>query len=283
MRLSLLLALLLSPALHAAPRKPPAPSNDLPCGEGCTSWDSPQQAFARVLAAQPELLAVGEVHEVEGASKRVKSAIKRFTQLMLPALKGKASHLVVETWITSGRCGEVEKQASAQVQKVTRRPAQTENEVLTLMKSAYDLGITQHILTLECEEYRSMLQADGEMDPGKTLLLVKDKMAEKALKVRAKESAAAGRRMVVLYGGAVHNDVAPSEGFKEYSFAAELGAAAPGKYLELDLYVPEYIEKDDDLKKEPWFAEAMQLSAKGRTVLLHPRAATFLLVFPRTR
>src|SRR5438309_2107675 len=102
------------------------------CGAEPLAFKSPAEAFARVLREKPLVLAVGEYHEVEGAAK-TKSALKRFTELMLPSLKGHASSLVVETWITNGRCGEAEVKAVAEVKKVTQRPQHTEDEVETLM------------------------------------------------------------------------------------------------------------------------------------------------------
>ena len=70
----------------------------------------------KVLELQPSILAVGEVHQVEGGPK-VKSAVKRFATELLPALKGRAGALVLETWMTTGKCGELEKKATAAVAK----------------------------------------------------------------------------------------------------------------------------------------------------------------------
>jgi hypothetical protein len=121
------------------------------------------------------------------------------------------------------------------------------------------------------------------MDPEKTLLLVGTKMLEKAKELREKDSGAAGEKTVVLYGGALHNDLYPSEVFKDYAFGQELHKLTQGHYLELDLYVPEYIQKDADLMKEKWFAIAMKQARAGKTTLLNPRPDSYVIVFPRTR
>ena len=71
---------------------------------GITTFSSPKDAFAYVLAMRPQILGVGEYHELKGAPK-VPSAIKHFTNDALPILDGGATSLVVETWMLNGRCG----------------------------------------------------------------------------------------------------------------------------------------------------------------------------------
>src|SRR5690349_14192543 len=62
---------------------------------------------AMLAKVEPRVLGVGEVHVVQGGPV-VRSALARFTDDM-DLLKGRATDLVVETWVTDGRCGEEEK------------------------------------------------------------------------------------------------------------------------------------------------------------------------------
>lgn len=264
-------------ALAAAP----AADGKVPC-PGCATFKTPRGAFEKVLAEAPLVLAVGEYHEVKGGPK-VPSAIKRFTNDFLPLLQGKAGALIAETWMLSGKCGEVEKQANQEVEKVTQRPKETEDEVTTLLDRSYKLGLKNHILLLSCDDYRSMLGEDGELDAAKSLLLVKRKVEEKALEVREKEEAGVEGKMLVLYGGALHNDLEPLEALKDYTFGPALLREAQGRYLELDLLVPEYVRDDEDLAKLPWFAPAMARAAKGQTVLVSPAPNVRFLLFPAKR
>src|SRR5262249_47842420 len=117
----------------------------------------------------------------------------------------------------------------------------------------------------------------------KSLLLVRRKVEEKADEVREKGEAGTRDQVLVLYGGALHNDLNPAPGFEEVTFGPSLRRATDGGYLEVDLLVPEYVEGDDDLKKESWFDEAMKLSAQGKTVLVSPGPDTFELIFARTK
>ncbi|MBK7860459.1 MAG: hypothetical protein IPJ65_17965 [Archangiaceae bacterium] len=250
---------------------------------GLETFPDAKAAFTRVLERKPAILAVGEYHEIEGQGAKVKSAVKRFTTDLLPQLKGRAGALVLETWMTNGRCGEVEKQATAAVAKTTQRPASTEDELTTLLDRSYKLGLANHILVLSCDEYRSMLGDDGELDGEKSLTLVRRKIEEKALEVREKGEAGTPQRPLLLYGGALHNDLQPADGFEGVTFGPSLQSATDGGYLELDLLVPEYVEKDEELKAQPWFKEAMKLSAAGKTVLVTAGPGSWALVFPRTR
>src|SRR5206468_2645896 len=161
------------------------------------------------------------------------------------------------------------------------RPAHTEDEVETMMSKAYDLGLHNHILALECDEYRSMLDDHGELDAEKSLRMVREKVEAKATELREKGEAGIDEKLLVLYGGALHNDLYPSPDWAEDSFGPSLSAATKDRYLELDLLVPQYVEKDEDLLKQSWFAPALALAAKGKAVLVEPRARSLILVFPR--
>ena len=253
-----------------------------PDGGVLSTFPDAKAAFARVLEKRPSVLAVGEYHEIEGGPK-VPSAVKRFTKELLPMLKGRAGALVLETWMTTGKCGEVEKEAVAAVAKTTKRPETTENELTTLLDKSYSLGMQNHILLLTCDEYKSMLGADGELDGEKSLTLVRRKIEEKTDEAIEKGEGGTPAKAIVLYGGAIHNDLMPAEGFEGVTFGPSMQRATDGGYVELDLLVPEYVENDDDLKKEPWFAEAMKLSTQGKTVLVSPGPATRFLIFARTK
>lgn len=251
------------------------------CGPApCEVFKTSRAAFDRVLERTPVVLAVGEYHEVEGAPK-VKSAISRFTKDLLPALKGKATSLIVETWMTNGKCGQVEKAAVAEVKKVTQRPDTTEDEVTTLLDRSYAMGVANHILVIDCDEYASMLNEQGGLDAEKSLLLVRKKVEEKALEVRAKGEGGLGGKVLMLYGGAIHNDLKPMDGWEAYSFGPSLAKAIDGGYVELDLVVPEYGKADDDLVKEPWWPEALKRAGTTKTVLVAPSPGVYVLVFPK--
>jgi hypothetical protein len=275
-RLLLAAVLALSPAALAKDRP-----RSVPCaGATCTSFASAAEAFARVVAKQPRILGIGEYHQLEGST--APSALHRFTQELLPRLRGRAAELVVETWITDGKCGEVEKQVVGDVKVETRRPAATENEVLTLGIRAKKLGIPPTAVNLTCAQYATVLAKDGSLDDEQLLLLVAKLLGEKALRISAEHHALGDDRTVVIYGGALHNDLAPDPALAGYSYAPGLVKALGARYLELDLYVPEYVAADEEVTAEPWFPATSRKARGARTLLVERGPASFAIVFPET-
>jgi hypothetical protein len=242
----------------------------------------PKDAFAAVLRSQPRILGIGEYHELQGAPK-VPSALKHVTNELLPILDGGASSLIVETWMLNGRCGKVEQQAAQAVEKTTKRPKETEDEVTTMMGRAYDLGLTNHTLLINCDDYKSMLDDTGGLDAEQSLLLMKRKVEELATAVREKGEGGLPGKMLILYGGALHNDLSPTDSDAPYTFGRTLQRDTGGHYAELDLLVPEYVEKDEELLATPWFAGALASAKKGKTVLVQPSPGVNVIVFSYTK
>lgn len=259
------------------------PDAGLECGgTPCATFRTAKEAFAAVLAEQPSVLAVGEYHQLEGQPK-VMSGVKRFTRELLPSLKGRAASLVVETWMVNGRCGEVEKKSTLAVKKATKRPDGTEDEVTALLDASYKLGLSNHILLLDCDDYRRILDEQGELDAEKTLEMVREKVEETATRVREKGEAGTPEKLLVLFGGALHNDLVPANDDRPYVFGPALSQATDGGYVELDLLVPEFVSDDPQLVPQRWFQPALALSAQGKVVLLSPSRGTWLLFFPKTK
>lgn len=262
---------------------PPAPDAGVQCGGApCWRFRTSRDAFARVLDAKPAVLALGEYH-ARTDLPRVRSTISRFMRELLPSLQGRAGSFIAETWMTKGSCGVVEKKAVAQVEKTTKRPKETEDELTTLLYRTADLGMVNHLLLVECDDYRTMLDAAGELDPLKTLEMVRRKVQEKAEEAKEAGEGGSPERMLILYGGALHNDLYPLEDYEPFAFGPALDALTPGAYVELDLIVPEYAADDSDLKATSWFAPAVALTkAKGQPVLVEPKPRSFMLVWPGT-
>ena len=253
------------------------------CGElECWLFGSPRAAFRKVLEAKPKILGVGEYHEIEG-ERRVRSSLAHFTRSLLPELRGRVADLVVETWVTTGNCGQVEKQATEKIEETTQRPESTANELETMLLRAADLGIQPHILVVTCEEYEEILTAEGELDAERLLQLVTRLLREKGLDYYRRGLEAGSGKMVVIYGGALHNDTRPPELIRDLSFGPALAEATGGGYVELDLLVPEYVLSDEDSAKEPWFEAFRRHSSHERKLLIRQSPDSFLLFPPKTR
>lgn len=241
---------------------------------------TPAEALERVLASSPRVLAVGEYHQTEGTS-RVASAVKRFSDQMLPTLEGRATDLILETWMASGRCGQAEQQARAEIEQTTQRPEATEDELVTLLKRAKTRGLRPHILQLSCQDYEQ-IQPDGQVDYHRVLVLTREKLQAKTTAVLIDRAEQTGARppLVVVYGGAVHNDLAPPADDADFCYAPAVDRATGGKLVELDLLVPAFVD-EDVVKATDWYSLYTRAVASGRLALIERGPRSFALVFPR--
>jgi hypothetical protein len=243
-------------------------------------FDSPAEAvrdLLRASASRPRVLAFGEIHEVTGGPKAT-PAIRHFSDEMLAALPS-PGELVVETWMTKGNCGAVEHQVAAQVEQMTKRPESTETDIVRLLRLGKAGGLRSHILELSCATYHSLQNKDGELDAVKLLGAVTIALRDSILALLR-----GGRDPVIVYGGALHNDRHPRSELQEFSFARPVERAAKQRYLEIDLYVPEYVEKDPAITGTdywPKYLEAVRDHA-DKTARVRLAPGSYIIVFPRT-
>ncbi|WP_437989935.1 hypothetical protein [Sorangium sp. So ce145] len=262
----------------AAPTAFPAPA---PCGAlGCLAFDTPAQAFARVLESGPRVLAVGEAHAQQG-SEGIPSTTRRFTELFLPGLAGRASDLIIELWAVDPRC---KKEQVARVETEQRavtqgQAAQNQNEFLALGHAAKRLGIRPHQLTPSCQEYDAIVRAGPDAVTAMLEMIARLTAAE-AKALLGREDATG--KMVIAYGGALHNDVAPRPGRERWSFGPELSAITAGKYVELDLIVRELIKESESWRALPWYPHFDKEKHPDKAVLFNPAPGSYTLIFPRS-
>lgn len=261
-----------------------------PGGPPCFRFASPEAAFRWVFARDPLVLAVGEAHAQKGAED-ISSSTKLFTEVFLPIVAPRASDVVVELWAPDPKCMKAVKQVASAQQVVTSAQASTnQNEYVVLGTKAKEAGMTPWLLRPTCDDF-SMLADAGADGIGAMLGLVKRLTQTKVTQLYERNQsnppdAASSPKAVIAYGGALHNDMAPSESMKDYSFGPELDRLTNGRYVELDLIVPEYVKKNPTWEKLPWFAsfEADQANAaiRDRTSLYVTGDKSFVLVFPST-
>jgi hypothetical protein len=292
------LALLMVAGCHRG-AAPPTPKPDAaPAAiehreQGLRFWSLPDEAAAlrEVLRGGPRILGFGEYHQKKGSAKAA-SAIQRFAGPLLRSLAPSASDLIVETWVTDGRCGEQEREVTRQVEVTTQRPAETENEVIRLAKQAKALGVQPHGLTVSCKDYKRLLGGGEEVDYEKLLDLITRQLERQAQRVwlartkavvAAAKKAAPPARAIVLYGGALHNDrFPPVEELRAFSYAAALDKLSGGHFVEVDLYVPEYIAGDADLAKQAWWPIFRRHASKSRLLLIERGERSYILIFRKS-
>jgi len=269
-----------APAVVAAPSSPaPASPTFRDCGElSCKAFASAADAFDFVLAEKPRVLAVGEAHAQSDGPKAA-SSTRRFMDGLLPHLAPRATDLVIELWLANGSCGNVEQKVAEQQGAVTAPQAATnQNDFIQLGHRAKALGIMPHALVPSCEQYQKIAGA-GAADIEEMLGMIKratQQDIEKLLVERPPE------RLVVAYGGAMHNDLLPREGREDFSFGPALAQATGGHYVELDLVIPEQIKDTEAWRGLPWYAHYSREKAGTDAYLYSWAPHAYALLFPKT-
>lgn len=245
-------------------------------------FDDPAEALAPILSQRPQVVAFGEYHQ-SLKTLAVKSALRRFLDDILPRLQFWPSDLIVETWVPEGDCGGTEKAVVKDVKKTTQRPSKTEDEIVSLIRKSAEMGIKPHILEIACADYQALLGADGEVDYDRLLVLLARQILRTVQDVRRQRPDS--ERPILIYGGALHNDLYPRPETARYSFGPQLYQDVHGLYQEVDLYVPQYVEHDPTVTAEPWWnayqMEARSPQTRHKTALIRRGPHSYVLLFPR--
>ena len=146
--------------------------------------------------------------------------------------------------------------------------------------------MTPWLLRPTCDDF-TMLANAGDDAVGKMLALVKRLTQQKLVQLweRSKGDAGGGKpKMVLAYGGAMHNDLFPAPETKEWSFGPELATATANGYVELDLIVPELVKDTPTWQKLPWYApHKADPGPKDRATLYRNGDRSFTIMFAGTR
>ena len=233
------------PALASAPALPRRASSLAPrwstAAPTCIRFASNEDAFRWVLAHDPAILAIGEAHAQKG-TEAIASATKRFTDSMVSLLENRASDLLVEAWAGDPKCQKASEAGRERAKAgAAGAGAENPNEYVALGTRAKALGVQPHLLRPSCDDYASLADAGADV-VSQSLGLIKRLTQSDATTLFRRNETAKNGKVVVTYGGAMHNDLAPSENLRQYSFGPELATTTAGRYVELDLIVPEYVK-----------------------------------------
>ena len=246
---------------------------------GCLLYDSPAEAFAAVLKNEPLVLAVGETHaQVDGAE--VSTTTSRFTEQLLPTLENKASDVVLELMQRSGDCVEKEKKVAKKQEPVKQTQKKSnQSEFLELGNKAKSLGIRPHILRPTCEDFDAVIAAgDGAVIVMLEMIARLTSTMVKAILQRNQRQG--NEKVVVTYTGIVHNDLVPREGREGWSFGPDLSSHVGGRYVEVDLIVPEFVKSGPPWDSLEWTQHFDKSQHPDKTKLYNPRPGSYVLVFP---
>jgi hypothetical protein len=231
--------------------------------------------------ADARVLAMGEAHAPKGAT--APSAAKRFTETLLPLLAGEASDLLVEAMMPPVGCADATAAAKKKQAPATSQQAPTnQNEYLAMGERARTLGIVPDMLRPSCADLASIEDA-GEKAIATSLTMIARLTTKQAARLVARDarSEADRAKVVVVYGGMLHNDLDPVGERAAWSYAAPLDRDTDGKVVAVDLVVPEFIRADETWQGMPWVAEYAKGGAQlaGKTTVFRVGARSFVIVF----
>jgi hypothetical protein len=232
-------------------------------------------AIETILAENPvpKVYAIGEYHQTRASIAKT-SPLARFTHDVISLLEPHAKQLLVETWNDAGCASS--KQLAHDVPAATGRPVATQMEILRLVDRGRRDGLRLHMLPMTCFEQDSVLDPTTGIDFLLLLELITDKLHATARALVAEDPAHA----VIIYGGALHNDLYPRWPLESLSYAKplarELGA---GGVLEIDLVVPEVVADMNLVRDEPWFP-LIGRAAPGRVLVWQRGPSSYVVILP---
>ncbi len=259
-------------------KKPRRPRAGLPAH---TEHDDLVSALAELVTPETRLVGIGELHSRLDRPD-APSTLARFTGEILPALPERTSDLVLETWTVDRRCGKAAVAATAKLQEATRRPDATKNELGILIGSGKNRGIRTHRMRVTCEDYQTMAGSGDDDAIVHMLDLTTAELGRLSVaaleRPRPPSPTPLPPPLVVVYGGALHNDRFPSAGLGSWSYAPFVEGASERTYVEIDLITPELAEGDAALAAQPW---APLLGASSRVVTFRRGDRSFVVILPR--
>ena len=229
-------------------------------------------AVAAILeeAGKARVYAVGEYHP-RASPNAPKSPMSRFTTEIMELMLPRARHLVIETWIEDGCAANTA--VSREVAATTgRTPSSTRQLEALVMKSA-KLRLQTHALPMTCIEHGALLDAMGRVDFLRLLELVTEKLGSTA------RSLVESDRAVIVYGGALHNDLYPAWPLDSLSYADDLSTDLGGGVIEVDLVVPEVVAPMMMVRREGWFP-LLGLAAPDRVLVWERGPESYVVILP---
>ena len=234
-----------------------------------------KSAIAAILAevTPPHVYAIGEYHPTR-ASGVDRTPMTRFTDEIIGSLEPRAGEMIVETWHDDCGSGSTAPQLAAAL----NRPAATGGDIQRMVFESLRLRMHTRGLPISCLEHEAMRDPTGSIDFYRLLAMVTEKLHE-ATVAAVERGRASPRPAVIVYGGALHNDLYPRWPLEQLSYAQPLARELGGGVLELDLVVPEVVAPMQMVRDEPWFPLLGRASPK-RAIVWQRGPNSYVVILP---
>ena len=272
-------------ASAAAPTAPPSQAGagaaGVDCGAlGCRLFDTPAAAFRVILDTKPLIVAMGEAHAQKG-TEAIPSSAKRFTTDLLPLLEGRSSDLLVEIMAPPKGCKATTEQVRTKQKVVTEKQADTnQSEYVIMGNEAKARHIVPDLLRPTCADLEAIDKAGPDAVVASLTAITRLTKAQ-VEGLLDRNTKAGAEKIVATYGGAIHNDIAPPPERAAWSFGPDLSARVGGRYVEVDMFVPEFIQDTESWRKLEWYPHFDRTRHPDKTTLFNPRPGSYVLIFPK--
>ncbi len=227
------------------------------------------------------MLGIGEAHTPVGL-EHLASTARRFSDDLLPVVDGRASHLIVELLNPNPRCKVATEEVREAHEPVTKPQSQhNQSDYVELGRLAKAHGIEPFVLSPTCAEYEAIASA-GTDAISRTLSTIADVTSRMARGALVSNYKAGRERLVMAYGGALHNDVEPDSAHAAWSYGPLLIAFTKGRYVELDLIVRELIKDNQVWRSLPWYSSFDPELYPQSYVLMRTAPRAYVLFFPKS-
>lgn len=258
------------------------PGPRLSCGDlECRRFETASEALSSLLVNKPRVVAFGESHALNDAEP-VLTATERFGAELLPLLRERGAAALVVELVNPPQGCEAEKAAVTAVQKpvVERQDAGNQTRFVELGHRAKALGVEPFLLEPSCDDFAGVQRA-GQDGIAALLELITSQTRDKLRRFHARLPP---EKMVVAYGGAIHNDVASPEERKPFAFGADLTTATRDRYLAVDLIVPEFVGDTEVWRSLAWYPYWASISGHSSgVVLIRTGTHEYTLILERGR
>jgi hypothetical protein len=265
----------------APPPTRPTVTNGTNCGPlDCRAFVQAEDAIAYVMReTTPLVLAVGEIHAQKGAA--IKASPTQLFSMLLPLFCGNTRHIVIELWTPRNDCGDKRVEAVRQAQKpvVEAQAATNQNDFLELGNVAKKNRIQPHALTPTCDDFQSILAANDQ-DIERMLVLTATRTADLTEELLNRTGTKQSSPTVILYGGAMHNDVNPAEGREAFSYGPRLEASTRHRLTELDIVLREQVKDTASYQRLPWYPHFRKATLDKQYLLYRLGTKSFTLIYP---
>ncbi|MGE5181768.1 MAG: hypothetical protein ACM31C_06885 [Acidobacteriota bacterium] len=232
-----------------------------------------QSAIELILAENPppRVFAIGEYHQTR-ATAGATSSMQRFTREIIGLLEPRARHLVVESWVDDACDSRFGHQVAATID----RPATTQMELMRLVRTSQRAHLDTHDLPMTCIEQHALFDPRHGVD----FLLLLEVITQKLHDAARTWAEADPAHAVIVYGGALHNDLYPRWALDELSYAEPLARElGPGSVLEIDLVVPEIVAPMRMVRDEPWFP-LLGRASPSRAIVWRRGPGSYVVILP---